>query len=127
MSMKLARQRARRGSVYLDGKRPGWWREVDEDSLDLASSCKCVLGQVGAIMMQEAGDDNLSYATDGFTYLLVDWFFDDEAEASLFGFETEDKEAIDDGLDYDELTVAWKELIIDRKGPKPAEAEAVTV
>lgn len=38
--------RVERGAAWLDETRPGWWREVDLATLDLGSSCRCVLGQV---------------------------------------------------------------------------------
>jgi hypothetical protein len=35
-----------RGALFLDEVRPGWATRIDPDTLDLASSCDCVLGQL---------------------------------------------------------------------------------
>ena len=39
-----ARRRVQRGASFLDETRPGWWRDVDDFALDLASDGACVLG-----------------------------------------------------------------------------------
>lgn len=38
--------RVARGAAWLDSVHPGWERRIDLASLDLASSCRCVIGQL---------------------------------------------------------------------------------
>lgn len=40
------RARVKRGAVFLDDLRPGWERVINLDHLELADSCRCVLGQL---------------------------------------------------------------------------------
>jgi hypothetical protein len=35
-----------RGAALLDEREPGWAEKIDLDTLDLSSSCGCVLGQL---------------------------------------------------------------------------------
>lgn len=46
VTMDDASLRARRGASFLDEALPGWWRDVDSWSLDLASDGACVLGHL---------------------------------------------------------------------------------
>ncbi len=41
-------QRVAAGAAWLDEHEPGWERRIDLATLDLASSCRCVLGQLFA-------------------------------------------------------------------------------
>lgn len=34
------------GAEHLDREAPGWWQDIDLEDLDLASDCRCILGQV---------------------------------------------------------------------------------
>lgn len=34
------------GIAWLDKNRPGWLLQIDEDSLDMRSTCGCVMGQI---------------------------------------------------------------------------------
>lgn len=38
--------RIARGAALLDEQRPGWRDEIDVETLDLASECDCILGQL---------------------------------------------------------------------------------
>lgn len=92
-------ERVDRGAALLDEKRPGWWRHIDLDRLDIASACDCVVGQLG----------------DGF-YLgfVVDELdlhgTDDEA---LYGLTRESPGL--GGKEYGILTAAWRDLICKRR------------
>jgi hypothetical protein len=35
-----------RGALLLDRVRPGWWREINDDELNMAWCRECVLGQI---------------------------------------------------------------------------------
>ena len=35
-----------RGALFLDEKRPGWWKEIDVDRLNMGNPVSCVLGQL---------------------------------------------------------------------------------
>lgn len=37
--------RVERGAALLDKKRPGWWKRISLDELDITSCFRCVLGQ----------------------------------------------------------------------------------
>jgi len=39
-------QRVAAGAAWLDQHEPGWLDRIDAWGLDLASSCRCILGQV---------------------------------------------------------------------------------
>jgi hypothetical protein len=46
ISMDEARTRVARGVMYLDGKWPEWADHIDVVTLDMATPCDCVLGQM---------------------------------------------------------------------------------
>ena len=46
--MSAITERVQRGAAFLDETRPGWWRVIDLGLLDIASPCRCTLGQLGA-------------------------------------------------------------------------------
>ena len=39
-------KRVARGAAWLDRVKPGWFKLIDLDALDLRSGCSCVLGQI---------------------------------------------------------------------------------
>lgn len=43
--MASIEERVATGSAWLDEHRPGWWRRIDLDTLDIVDECGCVLGQ----------------------------------------------------------------------------------
>lgn len=43
--MTTIAERVAAGAAFLDGQDPGWWREIDLESLDLGEPDLCVLGQ----------------------------------------------------------------------------------
>lgn len=60
-------ERVRRGAELMDEKMPGWFLRVDLDSLDMASPCRCVLGQLNgnffdsaALLWNEAQGDAMT-------------------------------------------------------------------
>lgn len=39
------------GAALLDERIPQWWQRIDVGQLDLADSCRCVLGQLYPVML----------------------------------------------------------------------------
>ncbi len=103
--MSTIAERVARGAALLDEKMPGWAEHIDLDVLSLASSCRCVLGQLHPNL--EAPDD--AYL-DGLSHLGVS-----TTDDSGYGFDTSDE---DDGV-YERLTAAWRELIESRRAVTP--------
>ncbi len=46
MSMPMAPERAAAGATFLDEKRPDWFTLIDIEDLDIASSTRCICGQL---------------------------------------------------------------------------------
>lgn len=60
-------ERVLRGARWLDKVRPNWFNEVDLGTLDLGSSCHCVLGQIVSYEAKRAEDGaygDLSHLND---------------------------------------------------------------
>lgn len=47
VSDRAIRLRVARGAGWLDGVYPDWFRDIDPETLDIASACNCVLAQCG--------------------------------------------------------------------------------
>lgn len=103
-------QRVEAGAAWLDEHKPGWWHTINLDTLDIGSSCNCVLGQT-------YGD----YTESPF---LARWDADDWQNylGAVRGFnssadvETREQEQADIAA----LTVAWRTLIEERRSGVPA-------
>ncbi len=54
-------RRAERGAALLDQQKPGWWKDINPDSLDLMSNYDCVLGQVYGYFTYGADELRLRY------------------------------------------------------------------
>lgn len=119
----VAAERVAAGAAFLDQNWPQWWVEIDEDNLNLASACNCVLGQLGvdynksaaafdvdldAVEMQQVERDQ----PEGFTFVL-DYVFPhlglSAEDADRLGFDS------DDYLSYDDLEAEWRRVITDRR------------
>lgn len=107
--MASIEERVESGARWLDEHRPGWWRRIDLDTLDLGDPCKCVLGQ-------EYGDfsyapvDNLghpSVAGKGFNALAF-------IAPLPIDYAAAEKE-------LDDLTAEWCRLIEHRRVDDPDE------
>lgn len=111
--MSTITERIEKGAALLDEKRPGWWQEIDLLTLDIASRCGCVVGQLAGIT--EASDRGLAYVAamrrPGVGY---------SAEI-MMGFEAPTtREFGGDRLpviaaEYAALTEAWRGLIVARR------------
>lgn len=95
--MSTVAERVERGAALLDEKRPGWLDVIDVARLDIGSSCNCVGGQVGRALHLGTFVDVM-----GDLGLLV-------TEEAAYGFE-HDTEA-----GYEDLTTAWRSLILARR------------
>lgn len=115
--------RVARGAKWMDTNVPYWWKQVEVNTLDMASPCSCVLGQVFA----DDPDVTDGRQTDGFcagierlpgdvrgkaptiwsyigqTYSSAAWHGFD----AVFG-ETREEE-------FDLLGRAWRKVIADRR------------
>ncbi len=45
-NMTAEEQAAQRGAFLLDSERPGWFWEIDKETLDLGACAHCLLGQL---------------------------------------------------------------------------------
>jgi hypothetical protein len=88
-------ERVERGAALLDEKRPGWWREIDLDALDIRSGCDCIAGQLGGY-------------SETILELLPDEEGDEEGEIA-HGFDAEASP------EFAPLTEAWRDLIQQRR------------
>jgi hypothetical protein len=113
-------RRVKRGARWLDEHWPDWWREVDLSTLNLASSCDCVLGQLGRDYTAVANHFSLVLSederdlVDGFN-LFEQWVMPnlglDDVDMQNFGFEYAPWE----GVTYENLQEAWADAITERR------------
>jgi hypothetical protein len=104
--MSTIAERVARGAALLDEREPGWWQRIDLSKLDLASTCRCVLGQLWIDMAIEDDEE------DPYNMALRDLSLYHGRDEDL-GFDRED------GEQYPPLTAAWRELIEERRGDEP--------
>lgn len=112
---------ARRGEQFLDQHWPQWWLEVDQTTLNLASGCDCVLGQLGvdygaaAEQFHCTYDQDNVFVTDGFN-LFSEVIFPhlglEEGELSWLGFDSDYDEG---NFSYDDLTVVWQTILTEKR------------
>lgn len=70
--MTKAEELVAKGATLLDEKLPDWFAQIDTDSLEMASECFCVLGQLGGnkVNLDKLGfepDEWVPDEADGFT------------------------------------------------------------
>ena len=80
------------GAGLLDQHRPGWYNQIDLNKLDQSSAYVCVLGQLYGEYYK--GLDALG--------------IEDMQDRCNYGYSSND--------DYDNLTEAWKKIILSRRG-----------
>jgi hypothetical protein len=99
-------ERVARGAALLDEREPGWWQRIDLSKLDLASTCRCVLGQLNTD--RDGPYPRWSDILDRFGVQLRNEF---SHGFNVGGEGTEAK--------FANLTAAWRELIEERRGDEP--------
>jgi hypothetical protein len=97
--------RVARGATLLDEIRPGWWREINDDELDMQWCQECILGQV-------FGNYFLA-----FSQLPIPRF-----NAPMFGFDLPVKVAVKGT--WEELATAWRAEIARRADAATKEVTA---
>ncbi len=87
--------RVEAGMAWLDDFKPGWERDVDFATLDLANGCDCVLGQT---LREKAG-----VYLSGFNWAINNVMNDEDAYYRGFLGSSHD--------DYDALEAEWRTAI----------------
>lgn len=96
--------RVARGVALLDERLPGWVERIDLYKLDLASGCRCILGQ------EFRGHVSESSYSNGYLIGLDELFNDDDDEAARHGF------TVEVGEPFAALEVEWRRVILARRG-----------
>lgn len=99
MAVETIKGRIERGMALLDKRKPAWCKKIDLATLNLASSYRCVLGQVYGTKRSVTdcdGDDGYVIGTDRLKLFSV-------VRRVECGFSTYDS--------YTQLTAAWKRAI----------------
>ena len=94
--MATMTERVAAGAAWLDENQPGWWQRIDLGELNLASSCRCVLGQLAPPEITE--DDRGTWTAILYHFALLD------SDIRL-GFN------VSPGDSWDDLTDEWAGLI----------------
>jgi hypothetical protein len=88
-----------RGAEFLDEKLPGWEEKINLRTLDLGSTCKCVVGQ----LYKEGPRDHAAYDR-GLDVLGIP-----DGMTARLGFNTWGRQT------FTRLTESWKDLIRQRR------------
>lgn len=116
--MTTITERVEQGADLLDEKRPGWWRVIDLDRLDISQPCNCVAGQLGALheglTVSAYGDGLAMLDISQKTAVACGLDFACDAEQ---GTASSAQRAVDE--EYRQLTEAWRALILKRREVSP--------
>jgi hypothetical protein len=124
MTSTTINARVHRGAALLDEKFPGWESSVNVSTLNLESSCNCVLGQKFGDFV--VGSQKIGFTDYAGTAPLPDYGREQLEShgflATVHRFELlpgyvriSDKELERIEAEYVALTEAWRELIVDRR------------
>jgi hypothetical protein len=102
-------ERVARGAALLDEREPGWWQRIDLSKLDLASTCRCVLGQLFSI-----ADDNWP-PNNGYWSGLARFGLRESASEAISGSAGSHGFASIRNEDYDALDAEWRRVIEARR------------
>lgn len=107
-----AKTRVARGAKFLDRTKPGWRDQVVVNSLELASPCKCVLGQIFADQVSGGGrwprDSGFGWALAHMFERMVHGVTPDAIDAAIFfGFDYDEP----GGVTYTNLQEAWEAVL----------------
>lgn len=112
--MPTASELVARGAALLDSKLPGWADQIDLDTLEMASGCRCVLGQLGRrkINLDKLGWERSPFERgvrlNGFAKLCR------VIDTARTGFVTFTYRR-NGSPSYDDLQDAWKQEIVARR------------
>ena len=98
--MSTIAERVAAGAAFLDEREPGWEQYIDLDTLNIGSSCRCILGQLH-------GSYSGGMMAMGYVNLPENWDID-------LGFMWTDAGKGDEAT---ELTVEWMRVITGRRWP----------
>ena len=98
--------RVSRGAALLDEKLPGWVERIDLAKLDLASPCRCILGQTWDGIPDPESTPFAAHANE------LDLYDEDEND---YGFNAGGVDWFEDQPEYDALTAEWKRVILARR------------
>lgn len=98
------------GMAVLDEHMPGWERRIDLETLEMASTCRCVVGQLAA-------DGDTPDTVLGIRSINLDPDdFEGEFWPTALGFSVETRH---ERATYRGLTTAWKRAIRERLAARP--------
>lgn len=108
----MSAERVQRGADWLDEVRPGWWKSIDIDALNIAYPTCCVLGRTFAEDASAHGEGS------GFGYVLYHLApSDDSIDSDMWmvehGFDVDYDDI--DSVDFASLRASWVDLINARK------------
>lgn len=99
-------ERVAAGATWLDSRLPNWWQthRIDLDSFEMHDDCRCVVGQLSP--------------QGHYGEAVEEWWLDlsDDVGRSL-GFFAGD--AIENRVEYDQLTREWTRVITSRREATP--------
>ena len=98
--MTTIEERVEAGAEWLDANRPGWVDRINLETLDLGSTCNCVLGQ----------------EFKGFNTAVKRHMGDDYELAGAWAFTLQsDRGFLVDDQHFSDLTQAWRDYITARR------------
>lgn len=99
----------------MDRRCPNWINEIDVELLDLSNASSCVLGQSAYCLVQQPAPSpwplDYGYVVNEF------WPNASHVTATRLGFNVPEPNRQKGGIAaYEMLTIAWRELIRERRG-----------
>jgi hypothetical protein len=110
LSLTEAQQRVARGAQVLDRLRPGWYREIRPERLEMRTSCHCIIGQLT--------NGNWTDLADMVPLLYVEGAAEGHADGGFIKYDAKPMDV------YSVLQQVWLDLIRQRLA---ADAEAPIV
>lgn len=107
-------ERVERGAALLDEKRPGWWRDIDLERLNIWSTCDCTAGQQPGGYAATMNLLGIGHSAESAAHGFEPYAPDPDLPIAEFG------RAIAE--ECEALTAAWRDLITSRR----AAAEVTT-
>ncbi len=111
VTLRAARERARRGAACLDAADPGWHTRLDPATLELADGARCVLGQLHGAFRLGLFRARIWDGTSAPGVRLLGA----PSPVDLGFYARRDAGPAAEARDYDLLNRAWREEIEDRE------------